>query len=267
MKYAVLLFLGIIASNIVGCTPENSDEAIHQSEASVPIETQIEQRSVSWKKDRAPEDFYWLMAHAVPGGTSEQDVLRILGPPVRTEQGYATRWIYIEVGESPKLSQSPSLYFDDAKELVSLGVGFDFKSEWKLGDNRPALDEMLTTPETVIQVLCLQLVQLLSQENAAKDPLVQWRKQCDSEKGILKLSNERVCFSRSSGKECMKQIKGYLTEEEILTLPCRYGSFQSLDTDSDCWGIFFDNGLCGGPHYYLDVATGKLMLAYTPPGE
>ncbi len=214
------------------------------------LEEQIARRSERWKAKRRVEDFLWLVAHAIPTGTSRVRVQELLGKPLCHPR--MARWVYIEADSAKGQPDSLSLLFHNPPYQSDGESVIEFCAWPKQREKLRPLTDMPSTPwETPREVREAFLA-------AIGAPL---KKRGLSPEYVAHLRSETlVAVQRQS---CSYALHLY---ERSGAKGAVYGTADNLRRDGECWSVRVEplpsQLLAGGPHALLDARTGELLLLF-----
>ncbi|HUT91416.1 MAG TPA: hypothetical protein VMY37_18100 [Thermoguttaceae bacterium] len=224
-------------------------------------EDQIITRSASWKSRREVGDFLWLVARAIPAGSSKSHVEALLGVPLdRTPLlNGGVEWRYVRSNSQKQQVDSLSIAFD-ANGAMVLFLAVPDKTVPQMDLAEAAVRMPPQTPDEVRQAFQAQARPIVDQF-----AMTSGRPDLKLLKSLISTSNGQI-VQRQPCSHTLEEVNDLMTESEraILVL---HGAVDDLRREGECWSITSDGACSCGLAGYLDVGTGKLLLLrITPEG-
>ena len=233
----VVILSGVVAAIAVAYWPSES----------------VEFRSARWKTLGRVDDFLWLTTHAVPCGSSQTDVIRVLGRPSYKQcQTGPAEWCYVDANILIQRFDSLILFISDDK-LV-------YVKARPVTTCRPTVRRVAfprlppTTPDEARQAFL-----------ALADPFMKAQpnnKVYESENGYWS-GRIGLVVRRVPCRELLREMKeGFCAEPRpSITL---HGRIENLQRDGECWEVY-DPGYIYWLGGYIDATTGELLLLFAGP--
>lgn len=263
MRCCLLLVATEVMVALAGCSDNESDQkptaraipevsVAETQRREVPTdaahndpENEVARRSERWKAQRRVEDFFWLVTHAIPSGTSQARVEELLGKPLGSTDMVV--WTYVEA--EPVNGQVDTLSFRFDTNGVSLFSVWPKKGQQlrPLTDVPPVPWE---TPTEVREAYIATIRPLL--KKIGLPPEAEYVPYLCS-KPLWAVTRQRCSYALH-------------LHERSLPLPSKilHGNVDNMRRDGECWCIRAEASptdlVVFAPDAYLDVRTGELLL-------